>query len=491
MELSKVMNGVNVIKSYGDLGVDITDIAYDSRKAQKGGAFVCLRGADVDGHDYINSAIKNGASVIISEKDINLEGVTVLMVENTRKVLALISANFFNHPAKELTTIGITGTKGKTTTACMIKSIIEKSGSKVGMIGTLGVVIGDKILKTNNTTPESYEIQKNMREMINSGCKSVVMEVSSIGLRDHRVDGFEFDYGIFTNFSEDHIGGNEHKSLEEYLQCKRELFRKCKVGIINKDDAKFDAVLEGHRCRQIKTFGFDEGADLRADDICLVSEPGYIGVKFRVSGDANMQIRVPIPGKFSVYNAMAARELSKCMDIEDKFIAVGLDNARVKGRVEPVNVEGNYTLLIDYAHNALSMENVLKTLKQYDHNRLITLFGAGGNRSKVRRYEMGEVSGKLSDLSVVTEDNSRYEDVMDIIEDIKIGLNKVNGKYIVIPDRKKAIRYCIENAQDKDIIVLAGKGHEDYQEIKGVRYPFDEREVIKDIISEMKNEMKI
>lgn len=491
MELSKVMNGVNVIKSYGDLGVDITDIAYDSRKVQKGGTFVCLRGADVDGHDYINSAIKNGASVIISEKDINLEGVTVLMVENTRKVLALISANFFNHPAKELTTIGITGTKGKTTTACMIKSIIEKSGSKVGMIGTLGVVIGDKILKTNNTTPESYEIQKNMREMINSGCKSVVMEVSSIGLRDHRVDGFEFDYGIFTNFSEDHIGGNEHKSLEEYLQCKRELFRKCKVGIINKDDAKFDAVLEGHRCRQIKTFGFDEGADLRADDICLVSEPGYIGVKFRVSGDANMQIRVPIPGKFSVYNAMAAIELSKCMDIEDKFIAVGLDNARVKGRVEPVNVEGNYTLLIDYAHNALSMENVLKTLKQYDHNRLITLFGAGGNRSKVRRYEMGEVSGKLSDLSVVTEDNSRYEDVMDIIEDIKIGLNKVNGKYIVIPDRKKAIRYCIENAQDKDIIVLAGKGHEDYQEIKGVRYPFDEREVIKDIISEMKNEMKI
>ncbi len=491
MELSKVMNGVNVIKSYGDLGVDITDIAYDSRKVQKGGTFVCLRGADVDGHDYINSAIKNGASVIISEKDINLEGVTVLMVENTRKVLALISANFFNHPAKELTTIGITGTKGKTTTACMIKSIIEKSGSKVGMIGTLGVVIGDKILKTNNTTPESYEIQKNMREMINSGCKSVVMEVSSIGLRDHRVDGFEFDYGIFTNFSEDHIGGNEHKSLEEYLQCKRELFRKCKVGIINKDDAKFDAVLEGHRCRQIKTFGFDEGADLRADDICLVSEPGYIGVKFRVSGDANMQIRVPIPGKFSVYNAMAAIELSKCMDIEDKFIAVGLDNARVKGRVEPVNVEGNYTLLIDYAHNALSMENVLKTLKQYDHNRLITLFGAGGNRSKVRRYEMGEVSGKLSDLSVVTEDNSRYEDVMDIIEDIKIGLNKVNGKYIVIPDRKKAIRYCMENAQDKDIIVLAGKGHEDYQEIKGVRYPFDEREVIKDIISEMKNEMKI
>lgn len=491
MELSKVMNGVNVIKSYGDLGVDITDIAYDSRKAQKGGAFVCLRGADVDGHDYINSAIKNGASVIISEKDINLEGVTVLMVENTRKVLALISANFFNHPAKELTTIGITGTKGKTTTACMIKSIIEKSGSKVGMIGTLGVVIGDKILKTNNTTPESYEIQKNMREMINSGCKSVVMEVSSIGLRDHRVDGFEFDYGIFTNFSEDHIGGNEHKSLEEYLQCKRELFRKCKVGIINKDDAKFDAVLEGHRCRQIKTFGFDEGADLRSDDICLVSEPGYIGVKFRVSGDANMQIRVPIPGKFSVYNAMAAIELSKCMDIEDKFIAVGLDNARVKGRVEPVNVEGNYTLLIDYAHNALSMENVLKTLKQYDHNRLITIFGAGGNRSKVRRYEMGEVSGKLSDLSVVTEDNSRYEDVMDIIEDIKIGLNKVNGKYIVIPDRKKAIRYCMENAQDKDIIVLAGKGHEDYQEIKGVRYPFEEREVIKDIISEMKNEMKI
>lgn len=485
MKLNQIMNDINIIKSSGNLEIEVSDIVYDSRKAKKGVAFVCLRGADVDGHKFISDAINKGANVIICEKFISIDNATVIVVENTRKVLAQMSANFFGRPAKGITTIGITGTKGKTTTACMIKSVMEKCGIKVGMIGTIGIVVGNEILKTNNTTPESYEIHKNLRKMIDCGCKYVVMEVSSIGIRDHRVEGITFDYGIFTNFSEDHIGGNEHKSLKEYLDCKKQLFKQCKVGLLNIDDPKFKEILEGHKC-EVKTFGFNESADLKADDVSLIAKPGYIGVEFVSYGYSNVKVRVPIPGKFSVYNALAAMLLSKCVGIEDKFIVSGLDAVKVKGRVEPIETGGNYTLLIDYAHNALSMEKILNTLKEYNHNRIITLFGAGGNRSKLRRYEMGEISGKLSDLSVVTEDNSRYEDVMDIIEDIKVGLGKTDGKYIVIPDRKQAIKYCIENAEDGDIIILAGKGHEDYQEIKGVKYPFDERKVVHDIIVEMK-----
>ena len=395
-----------------------------------------------------------------------------------------MSANFFNNPASELITIGITGTKGKTTTSCMIKSIFETAGYKIGLIGTLGIIIGDEKIATNNTTPESYEVQKYFRKMADAGCKAAVVEASSLGLKWHRVDGFEFNYGIFSNFSADHIGKNEHESLEEYLECKSMLFRKCKFALINKDDKNWENVLKNHTC-EFNTYGFSKDADFVASDQSLLSKPGFIGVHFKISGKLNTEIDVPIPGAFSVYNAMAAVCICHEIGISEENIKNGIANVKVKGRVEPVDVPGNYTLLIDYAHNAMSMENILSTLREYNPNRLITLFGAGGNRAKARRYEMGEISGKLSDLSVITEDNSRFEDVMDIIEDIKTGINKTTGKYITIPNRREAIKYCIENAQDGDIIVLAGKGHEDYQEIKGIKYHFDEREVIANILKEL------
>lgn len=483
MKLKALLNGITYTLLQGSIETEISDIIYDSRKVKEGTAFVCLKGYNVDGHKFAADAVKKGSSAVIVSDETELPAdVTVIKVENTRKCLAYMSANLFNNPAKELTTIAITGTKGKTTTVAMIKRILECAGIKSGTIGTLGIIIGDKQFKTDNTTPESYEVQKAMRDMVTDGCKAMIIEASSIGLKWHRVDAVDFDYGIFTNFSHDHIGGAEHKDMEEYLECKAMLFRKCKTGIINRDDKKWSDITKDAAC-DIETFGFDKKADYIASDDKLLSTAGFLGVQFKLSGKREMNIDVAIPGHFSVYNALAAIAVCSDMGISDKHIIEGLKTVAVKGRVEIVPVPGNYTLLIDYAHNALSMENVLTTLRQYNPHRLITLFGAGGNRPKVRRYEMGETSGRLSDLSVVTEDNSRFENVMDIIEDIKVGLAKTDGKYVVVPNRKDAIKYCIDNAQDGDIIVLAGKGHEDYQEIKGVKYHMDERELIADILA--------
>ncbi|XOQ47263.1 MAG: UDP-N-acetylmuramoyl-L-alanyl-D-glutamate--2,6-diaminopimelate ligase [Thermocaproicibacter melissae] len=466
----------------GSGDVEIEDIVYDSRKVKKGSLFVCLNGSSVDSHQFAEQAAKDGAVAIVAEKEVKHGDAVLVMVPDTKVALAEISAAWFGHPAKEMTVIGITGTKGKTTTSYMIRSILEAGGIKTGLIGTIGTVFGDKVIATENTTPGSYDIQHYLRMMADAGCKAAVLEASSIGLRDHRVDGFQFDYGLFTNFSPDHIGGKEHKSLEEYRQCKSMLFRRCKIGIFNIDDENWEKIAEGHTC-QVETYGFSENAELRAYGEQLISRPGYLGVHFEMAGKLNYGVDVHIPGRFSVYNALAAIAVCRHFPVDEEAVKKGLDTVKVKGRVEPVPVPGNYTLLIDYAHNALSMENILTTLREYHPHRLVCMFGAGGNRARSRRFEMGEVSGRLADLTVITEDNSRFEDVMDIIADIKTGIEKTTGKYVVIPDRKQAIKYCIENAEEGDVIVLAGKGHEDYQEIKGVKYHLDEREVVADVLA--------
>lgn len=467
---------------------DICDLIYDSRKVTPGSAFVALKGYAADGHKFAASAVEKGAAALIVSDPLDFDvpdTVAVVTVEDTRLALALMSAEFFGHPEQELKTVAITGTKGKTTTAAMIAEILEQAGIKTGTIGTLGIVYGGDTYKTDNTTPESYEIQKAMRDMINAGCGAMVIEASSIGLKHNRLAGVTFDVGVFTNFSDDHIGGVEHKDMAEYQYCKSLLFRQVRNAAANCDDPAWKDITKDFDGK-VKTFGFSPEADLVGKNDRLLSEGGFIGVHFETEGDKALSLDVGVPGKFNAYNALAAISAVSFFDVPDKAIVDGLRKAHVKGRVEPVPVPGNYSLLIDYAHNALSMENVLTTLRQYNPNRLITMFGAGGNRPKIRRYEMGEASGRLSDLSVVTEDNSRFEDVMDIIEDIKTGLHKTDGKYVVVPNRKDAIRYCMENAQDGDIIVLAGKGHEDYQEIKGVKYHMDERELIAEIIEEMK-----
>ncbi len=482
MNLNEIIKNLQISKITGPTDIEISDIIYDSRKTIPGCIFACLEGFESDGHKFINDAVNRGAKAIVVQKETNIAGITVILVKNTRKALAEMSVNFFKHPADEITTIGITGTKGKTTTSFMIKSVLEAAKNKVGLIGTLGVIAGDETIKLDNTTPESYEVQKYLRHMVENGCNYAIMETSSRGLEMNRVDGFNFNYGVFSNFSSDHIGGNEHKDLDEYLNCKSLLFKKCDVGFLNKDDEKFSDIIKNHTCK-IKTFGFDKFANYTASDAKLVSNPGCIGVDFKVSGEIDLDIHVSIPGKFNIYNALAAISVCNHIGIDSHYIKQGLAKAKVKGRVEPVHVSNEFSLFIDYAHNSFSMENILITLREYEPNRLITLFGAGGNRPKARRYEMGEVSGKLSDLSVVTTDNPRFEEPMEIIEDIITGLKRTNGKYTIIPDRKEAIRFCIENAQPNDIIVLAGKGHEDYQEIKGIKYHLDEREVIQSVLA--------
>ena len=486
MTLDKLLEKLTYTVVSGNVQTQITDVIYDSRKVVPGCAFVCLVGSAVNGHKFASAAVAAGAAAVITSEDTELDNTAaaVIRVQDTRVALAYMSAAYFGNPAEELTTIGITGTKGKTTTTALIRSILEHGGIKTGTIGTLGIIIGDKLIKTANTTPESYEIQRALREMVNEGCRCCVMEASSLGIKWHRTDGFVFDYGIFTNFSHDHIGGVEHPTMEDYMSCKAQLFRQCREGIFNIDDPAWKNMCENCTCT-VETYGCSENAQLRAENAALLSRPGYLGVHFDVSGVLNMPVDVAIPGMFTVHNALAAIAVCRHLNVSREAICDGLKNVLVKGRVEIVKVPGEYTLIIDYAHNAVSMENILSTLREYNPARLITLFGAGGNRPRDRRFEMGEISGRLSDLSVVTEDNSRFEDVNDIIADIVVGVRKSGGNYVTIPDRTDAIRYCMKNAGAGDIVVLAGKGHEDYMDKNGKKTHYDERDVIQSIIQTM------
>ena len=408
---------------------------------------------------------------------------TVIRVEDTRYAMAFISAAYFGHPADRMKIIGITGTKGKTTTTYLIKSILEKAGYKVGLVGTIEEIIGDKHIPADNTTPESFLLQQYFRQMADAGCQIVVMEVASQGLKLHRTQGFTFEIGIFTNLEPDHIGPNEHADFEEYMACKGLLFRQCRHGIVNRDDVHVEQVTQGHTC-DLETYGFSPEADLYAQELRLVNKPGELGIAFRVRGKMDFQVEVPAPGRFSVYNALTAIAVCNHFQVEEEKIREALLDAHVKGRIEMVPVSDRFTLLIDYAHNAMSLESLLTTLREYEPGRLVCLFGCGGNRSKLRRYEMGEVSGRLADLTIVTSDNPRFEEPMDIIHDIEEGMAKTEGRFVEICDRKEAIAYAIDQGLPGDIIVLAGKGHEDYQEIKGVKYHMDERELIAEILKE-------
>lgn len=473
----------------GSLEEAVTDIAYDSRKAKEGCVFVALSGARFDGHDFISQAAAQGVKVVIVEKEIPLiEGVTVIRVEDTRYALALMSAELFDNPAGKLTVIGITGTKGKTTTAFMLRELLTKGGHKTGIIGTVGAFYEDVKLETKNTTPESYELHSILDRMVKAGCTHVVMEISSQAFMTSRVAGLTFDYGVFTNLSPDHIGEGEHKDFEEYLYYKSQIFRNARIGIANADDEHFARVCEGNTCERLYTFGCGKNETLQ-EDLCAervecLREPGFIGIDCRVRGVYNMEVKVGCMGRFNAYNAMAAMLTAYLMGIPEKTVSEVMYTMAVRGRVEPVHVSDHVQLLIDYAHNAVSAESLLTTIREYKPKRLVCVFGAGGNRSKLRRYDMGEIAGKYADLSILTADNPRFEEVEDIIADIRTGMEKSHGRYIEIPDRKEAIRYSIEHAQDGDIIALFGKGHEDYQEIKGVRYPFDERDVIAEVIKE-------
>lgn len=486
MNLKAVLNGIEGLKGKGNLDIDITSITHDSRKVKKGGMFVAIKGFETDGHKYIKSAIENGAKVIVIEEGASIkksdiiDDVTIVMAPNTRMALAKLACNFYNNPSAKFNLIGITGTKGKTTTTFMVKSILEKHGQKVGLIGTVSNYIGDKNLgESTRTTPESLELQELFSQMVEEKVDTVVMEVSSQSLKLHRVDGCDFNIGVFTNFSEDHISEKEHPNMEDYFNSKLKLFNMCKIGFINSDDFHVAKVKKLVKNCDIKTYGIDNTADLLAKDITVTNA----SVDFKVKiGTRNERIKTGIPGRFSVYNSLAAIAIASRFGVSADEIKEALLDVKVPGRSELVPNKKELTIMIDYAHSPESLQNILSAVKSYTRGRVISVFGCGGDRDSGKRPIMGEISGNIADFTVITSDNPRKENPEGIVKQIEEGIKKTKGNYITIVDRIEAIKYAINMSNKNDIIVLAGKGHETYQEVNGEKHHFDEREIIKKII---------
>ena len=490
MELKKLLVGIKNLKSKGDLEIDIKKVESNSKNIIPNSLFVAIKGYDFDGHDYIGEAIENGATAVMIDMSADVskkkkkKGITVIITDDTRKALADVSCNFYGNPSKHFKLIGVTGTKGKTTTTYMIKSILEKAGYKVGLIGTIATYIGDELLKySNRTTPESLELQEIFYKMAKAKMDYVVMEVSSQSLKLNRVEGCKFDYGVFTNLYKDHISLKEHSDMDDYFNSKLKLFSMCPNGFANADDFKCTKIIKNSPNCNIKTFSIDNNSDLIAKDITITN----VSVDFKVKlGMRNERIKVNIPGRYSVYNALAAISVANSIGVDTEKIKEGLENIIVPGRNELVPNKENLAIMIDYAHTAESLENILQATKTYTGGRVICVFGCGGDRDKEKRPRMGEVAGRIATYTIVTTDNPRTEKPEDIIKDIEAGISKTKGKYEIIVDRKEAIEKAIKMMSKKDIVILAGKGHETYQEINGKKYPFDEREIVKEILGEKK-----
>ena len=487
MNLKNILNGIEGLKAKGELDLEITGIESNSRNIKKGFLFVAIKGFTVDGHDYIDEAIEKGAIAVVVDKTCNLKElnipkeVTLIVSEDTREFLALSSCNFYSNPSAKFKLIGVTGTKGKTTTTFMIKEILEKAGKKVGLIGTIATYInGEKQVDSDRTTPESLELQSTFAQMVKEKVEYVVMEVSSQSLKLHRVDGCNFDLVVFTNFSEDHISEKEHPDMEDYLQSKLKLFKMCKTGFVNIDDLQGNKFPKLFPESDITGYGIDNSGNFLAKDITITNS--YVDFKVKLT-DRNERIKVDIPGRFTVYNALAAICVCKKLGIEGQIIKEALEKIKVPGRSEMVENKLELPIMIDYAHSPESLQNILHAVSSYTRGRVISVFGCGGDRDTRKRAIMGEISGKVADYTIITSDNPRTEDPQAIVDQIEEGIKKTKGKYEVIVDRTEAIEKAINMANKSDIIVLAGKGHEPYQEINGKKYPFDERIIVNDIIN--------
>lgn len=479
MLLKNIIKGLEISDSRGSMDIDIKGIAYDSRKVRAGYLFVCIDGTTADGHDYVNQALDNGAAAFIVQKETALpEGASAVRTNNTRYALAYVADIFYGHPSGKFKLAGVTGTKGKTTTTFMVKSILESAGQKVGLVGTLGSRIGDRTLYTERTTPESHDLQSLFAEMVEEQVQSVVMEVSSQGLALHRVSCCEYEIGVFTNLTKDHIGPKEHSSMEEYLEAKCRLFKMCKKGLVNLDSEFAPAVIKEAECEML-TFGIDSAADIRA--VNVVKHPR--SVEFRVITPwFESEIKVNVPGRFSVYNALAAIGVCGLLGVSSEAVKAGLEKVQVPGRAELVDTGRDFSVMIDYAHSPDSLENILTTVKDYAPGRVVSLFGCGGDRDRTKRPMMGEISGKIADFTIITSDNPRTEEPSAITGDIEQGIKSTYGKYVVIVDRREAIKYALDNSQPGDVVVLAGKGHETYQTFRDKTIHFDEREVVREIL---------
>ena len=485
--LSELLEGIPHTLLQGDSGISVTGICMDSRKTEPGNVFLCISGYQTDGHTYIPKALEAGATALVVEHEVDVPAeITVIKVEDARIALALLSAAWFDHPSKEMTIVGLTGTKGKTTTAHMIKKILEEAGNKVGMIGTNGAFIGDEKvdLDIRNTTPESFDLQYLFRTMKDAGCSHVVMEVSSQGLKLNRVLGIDFDYGAFLNLSPDHISPTEHADLEEYKNCKKMLFSMVKKSVIFMDCEHSPEFLKA--AVNPVTVSLKGEADFSVTDIHNLWDGTMFGVEFDITekGKTANHVAIAMPGYFNAENAAVAIAVGSLEGISMQVMDAALRKVSVKGRTQIIpKALKKACVVIDYAHNAFSSECVLEMLREYKPKRLICVFGCGGNRAAARRIGMGEVAGRMADLCIITMDNPRSEPMSEINKGIIEGIEKSGGKYIAIDDRKEAIYYALDNAEPGDIIALLGKGHETYQEIEGVRYHFSEEEVVNEYFS--------
>ena len=481
MKLKELLRGLEILESNANFEMNIEAVAYDSRKVTPGSLFVAITGFASDGNRFIPMALEKGAAVVVTAKKPEAD-IPYVLVESDRYALAMIGTNFYGHPAEAMTMIGVTGTNGKTSVTLLLKHVLEKTlGAKVGLIGTMENLVGDEVIPTERTTPESFELQGLFARMRDAGCTHVVMEVSSHALTLDRVGGVHFDVAAFTNLTEDHL--DFHKTMDAYCDAKAELFARCSKAVINADDPYAPRMMEKAAC-PVTTYSLHEGI-LRADALQLHAE----GICFDAIKDKkNTKVNLGIPGKFTVYNALAVLGIADALGISLDDAAAALATAKgVKGRIEVVPTpETPYSVLIDYAHTPDGLENVLTSVKDFCKGRVIAVFGCGGDRDPIKRPIMGRIGVTESDFAIITSDNPRTEDPMAIIEDILKGVNESMGAYIVVPERRNAIRYAMDIAEKDDIIILAGKGHETYQEINGVKYHLDEREEVAAYLTELK-----
>ncbi len=483
MRLAEVIKGVDIKGRYGSLEVDITDVVYDSRKISPGCLFICIPGFKVDGHRFIHDAIKNGAAAAIVENDVEVEGITVVKVGDSRKTMPLLGSNFYDNPTEKLKLIGITGTNGKTTTTYLIESILAHAKKKTSVIGTISIKIGKDKVDSSRTTPESVDLQRLFKEMVDKKIEYSIMEVSSHALDLGRADHCSFRIGIFSNLTQDHL--DYHKNFENYREAKKKLFYKTTVAnIINIDDPHGRIIAEEIKDLKtpLMTYGIDSKADIMAKDIEITAR----GVRFTlVTPQYSIEIKNSIPGRFSVYNCLAAASAAYAEGIDKHAIKEGIGKlGNVPGRSEVVDIDKPYTVIIDYAHSPDGLVNILNSIRQYAKGRIITVFGCGGDRETEKRPIMGEAAGRLSDYCIITSDNPRSEEPLSIIKQVEDGIKRTDCDYICIESRRDAIKYALTVAKQHDIVLLAGKGHETYQILKDGTIPFDEREIISELIRE-------
>lgn len=467
----------------GDTNIDINKIEYNSQKIEQNDIFVAIKGYKEDGNDYIKEAVEKGAVCIVTEDNLDaskLPNITIVRVQNSRIALSLIASKYYDFPARKLKLIGITGTKGKTTTAYMIRDILNASGKKTGMIGTIYNTYGNVCIEASRTSPESLDLQKLLKDMVDAQMEYVVMEVSSHSLVLDRVYGLHFAIGIFTNLSQEHL--DFHGTMDNYLLAKSKLFEMCDFALVNGDDIHTPRLKKMIKCK-IATFGLDNAVNITASDVRINNN----NVEFKMYVNKMLEtIVINIPGRFTVYNALAAIGTCSLLGAQMDAILLALSNIKVPGRSEIIDVPKTFTVMVDYAHNPSSLEAILSSIKKYVKGRIICVFGCGGNRDKEKRPMMGEISGRLADFTVITTDNPRNEDPSIIMKEIEDGVKKTKGLYKIIENRKDAIAFAMRIAWKNDLVLIAGKGHETYQELKnGKRIDFDERKVVKDIADKM------